>query len=58
MSDLNGLEKVLGEMRDKDTLVFFMNSMMKLLDENNLITNEQFEILNQEGKKVLKVKDE
>ncbi|WP_168170717.1 hypothetical protein [Viridibacillus sp. FSL H8-0123] len=58
MSDLNGLEKVLGEMRDKDTLVFFMNSMMKLLDENNLITNEEFEILNQEGKKVLKVKDE
>ncbi|MGF9975912.1 hypothetical protein [Viridibacillus arvi] len=58
MSDLNGLEKALGEMRDKDTLVFFMNSMMKLLDENNLITNEEFEILNQEGKKVLKVKDE
>ncbi|MEK4760751.1 hypothetical protein MHH85_10890 [Viridibacillus sp. FSL E2-0187] len=58
MSDLNGLEKALEEMRDKDTLVFFMNSMMKLLDENNLITNEEFEILNQEGKKVLKVKDE
>ncbi|MGG0665549.1 hypothetical protein ABE042_15740 [Viridibacillus arvi] len=58
MSDLNGLEKALGVMRDKDTLVFFMNSMMKLLDENNLITNEEFEILNQEGKKVLKVKDE
>ncbi|MEK4091734.1 hypothetical protein [Viridibacillus sp. FSL H8-0110] len=58
MSDLNGLEKALSEMRDKDTLVFFMNSMMKLLDENNLITNEEFEILNQEGKGVLKVKDE
>jgi hypothetical protein len=58
MSDLNGIEKALGEMRDKNTLVFFMNSMMKLLDENNLITNEEFEILNQEGKKVLKVKDE
>ncbi|WP_157059188.1 hypothetical protein [Viridibacillus arvi] len=58
MSDLNGIEKALGEMSDKNTLVFFMNSMMKLLDENNLITNEEFEILNQEGKKVLKVKDE